>query len=267
MREIVPEVPLVRRRRKGWRPGAESRLRLAAAGCGAAWISVLTVLLEPEGVGAFLLDRNSTVLPYPLTIQNLLWMLWWCGLGEVWLAARRARGEESRLRLHLLPEDEETMLRRKDLGRLRGTLRKHEQSVVGRLALRAVLQFQASGGTDRTTAVLTTGLDLLQQELDTRYRLLQYITWLLPTVGFIGTVVGITAALAHMGNAADVQDPDLLGELAGRLGVAFHTTLLALLLSAVLVLATTMTQQREERILNEAGQYCLDNLINRLYEG
>ena len=265
-KEIVPAVPLENTPKKQEPRFRENRVRAIALVCAATWIGVLTLLLEQDGAGAFLLDRDSTVFPYPLTIQNLLWTLWWCGLGEVWMAARRARDEESRLRLHLLPEEEETMLRRKDLGRLRKTLRKHEQSVVGRLALRAILQFQASGGTDRTTAVLTTGLDLLEQELETRYKLLQYITWLLPTVGFIGTVVGIAAALAHMGNVADVQDPNLLAELAGRLGVAFHTTLLALLLSATLVLATTMTQQREERILNEAGQYCLDNLINRLYE-
>ena len=195
-----------------------------------------------------------------------MWIMWWFGLGEVFLAGRRANREQRRLRLRLLPEDEETMLRTKDLGRIRSALRAHEDSLVGRLAVRAILQFQASGAIDRATAVLTTGLDLMQHELDTRYRTLQYLTWVLPTIGFVGTVVGIAAALAYMGAVTDAQDPGLLADLAARLGVAFHTTLLALLLSSVLVLATTIVQQREERILNQAGQYCLDNLINRLYE-
>lgn len=54
--------------------------------------------------------------------------------------------------------------------------------------------------------------------------------------------------------------------LSANLGVAFYTTLLALVQSAMLVLALHITQAREERVLNRAGQYCLDNLINRLYD-
>jgi hypothetical protein len=43
--------------------------------------------------------------------------------------------------------------------------------------------------------------------------------------------------------------------------------MLALCLSAVLVLAQHLIQQYEERALNAVGQYCLDNLINRLFAG
>jgi hypothetical protein len=51
------------------------------------------------------------------------------------------------------------------------------------------------------------------------------------------------------------------------MAVAFDTTMLALCLSAVLVLAHHLVQQFEERVLNAVGQYCLDNLINRLFAG
>ena len=59
---------------------------------------------------------------------------------------------------------------------------------------------------------------------------------------------------------------ELLGQITGRLGVAFYTTLLALIQSALLVFALHIVQQKEEMALNQSGQYCLDNLINRLYE-
>jgi hypothetical protein len=36
-------------------------------------------------------------------------------------------------------------------------------------------------------------------------------------------------------------------------------------MSALLVLCQHVIQAFEERALNQAGQYCLDNLINRLY--
>jgi biopolymer transport protein ExbB/TolQ len=94
--------------------------------------------------------------------------------------------------------------------------------------------------------------------------MIRYVVWAIPTLGFIGTVVGISLALAFAG-AVDLQDPTLLAELTKRLAVAFNTTLLALVMSALLVFFQHIVQAFEERALNQAGQYCLDNLINRLY--
>ena len=73
---------------------------------------------------------------------------------------------------------------------------------------------------------------------------------------------------------------DRLGALAGGLiggvlwvsirppplGVAFYTTLLALLQSAVLTFAMHLIQGREEAALNRVGEYRFSNLVNRLYE-
>jgi biopolymer transport protein ExbB/TolQ len=80
----------------------------------------------------------------------------------------------------------------------------------------------------------------------------------------MGTIVGIALALQYAGGA-DYQDPTLLGEVSARLAVAFNTTMVALLLSAILVFLQHIVQTYEERVLNRIGQYCLDNLINRLY--
>ena len=85
---------------------------------------------------------------------------------------------------------------------------------------------------------------------------------------FIGTLVGISIALAKAGRLPDLEDPEALqtwiNALTTNLGVAFYTTLVALTLSAVLVFLTSLATSREERALNNTGQYCLDNLINRL---
>ena len=37
-------------------------------------------------------------------------------------------------------------------------------------------------------------------------------------------------------------------------------------MAAILVFLMHLTQAREEKALNRTGQYCMDNLINRLYE-
>jgi len=50
------------------------------------------------------------------------------------------------------------------------------------------------------------------------------------------------------------------------LALAFNATLLALPLSAVLVFLMHIMQGREESALNQAGQYCWDNLVNKFHE-
>ena len=230
------------------------------------FIGVLSLLLTDGRAAAFLLDRNSTVFDYPFTIQNLMWLIFFGALGEVVVRYQRARVESEQIRKRLLPEDDATMLRLRDLGAIRTRVRGEEQFFLQRIVARCVLQFQSSRSTDRANALLNSSLDLMQHEVDAKYSLIRYIVWVIPTIGFIGTVVGSAAALNQAGAADDFQDPGLLGELTRSLGVAFYTTMLALMQSAVLVLAQNVAQAREEGALNRAGQYCLDNLINRLYE-
>ena len=248
----------------------ERRWRLRAWGWGLAaallFISITSLLLTDGWTAAFLFDRGSTVFPYPLTIQNLMWLLFAGGMGEAATRYHRARLEVGQFGRGLLPEDDETLLRLPDLGAIRARVRGEEGFFLQRLVARCILQFQSSRSTDRANTLLNSSLDLMHHEVDTRYSLLRYLVWLLPTIGFIGTVVGIAAALDQAGAADDYQDPALLGELTRSLGVAFHTTMLALMQSAVLVLAQHVAQAREEGALNRAGQYCLDHLINRLYE-
>lgn len=225
----------------------------------------------PEAVAVILLDRERSI--YPFTVQNLMWIVFAVGLGELVVRIRDATAERAQLRRGYLPEDERTMLLATDLRRIYATARtaahpgsKGERRFLPRLIQRVVLQFQASRSIDQANALLNSSLELYLHEIDLRYSMVRYVVWLIPTLGFIGTVIGISLALAYAGSV-DIQDPSLLAQLTTKLAVAFNTTLLALAMSAVLVLIQHVVQAQEEGALNRAGQYCLDNLINRLYEG
>ena len=56
------------------------------------------------------------------------------------------------------------------------------------------------------------------------------------------------------------------GAMTTKLGLAFNTTFLALVMAAILVFLQHIAQGRKESGLNGIGQYVLDHLINRLYE-
>ncbi len=235
---------------------------------GLAWLTVLSLVLQQGFFAEFLLDRHTRLAPYPVTMQNLMWLVFFFGVGLVAVRYRAGTLERAQIRHALLPEDESTVLRKEDLGEIYSRTResdKKKEYFLQRLLLRCILQFQSSSSVNQVNTLFNSSLELYHHEIELRYNSLRYIVWLIPTLGFIGTLIGIAMALSNAGAAPDFQDPRLLKLLTKDLGVAFYTTLLALVQSAVLVFSLHMVQGREERTLNTVGQYCLDNLINRLY--
>ena len=252
----------------------ETNQRLIAFGVstviGVIAIALMSITFKSSDplLGDFLLDRHSKSFPYPFTIQNIMWIMFFIGCGEIWGRFNQSNLELAQLSKRYLPEDETTMLRAQDLGSLYNRMRPVEGErtfFLQRLTMRCILQFQGSRSVNQANSLLNSSLELFQHELELKYTMLRYLVWLIPTLGFIGTVVGIALALDYAGSN-DPQNSKLLAEITGRLSVAFYTTLLALIQSALLVFALHIVQQKEEMALNLSGQYCLDNLINRLYE-
>ena len=250
----------------------EAKQRITVFGisliAGVVFIAVMSVIYTRESnLGIFLLDRAANY--YPFTVQNTMWLMFWVGCGELWVRFHQSRLEVAQINKKYLPEDDESMLRAQDLGSYYRRVRPVEGERIfflQRLITRCILQFQGSRSIDQANSLLNSSLELFQHELELKYNMLRYLMWLIPTLGFIGTIMGIADALAYAAGIDNPQDPTLLKEITKRLGVAFYTTLLALLQSAVLVFALHIAQGREEMALNRSGQYCLDNLINRLYE-
>jgi biopolymer transport protein ExbB/TolQ len=244
----------------------DRRIILGGAALAAfVFIAVLTYLFKDNAAGVILLDSKTDFFPYPLTIQNVMHLIFFLGLGELlvrWLTARR---EHAFLRRRYLPEDEETVLQVHDLGPIRRKVARDfdgEHGFLPSLIDLCILQFQSTRSVDQAVSVLNSNLELIAHRVDLRYSMLRYISWVIPTFGFIGTVVGIALALARV-------DPEALDlkAVTQALAVAFNTTIIALVLSAILVLGLHVVQQAEELSVNRAGHYTLRNLINRLYTG
>ena len=261
---------------------------------GVLWIGLLSLLLPACSVNEdgratdadsrgcrnkmaadLVLDRNARSFSYPFTIQNLMWVVFFVAAGELMVRHIAGSNEEGQLQLGLLPEDDETILRQQDLAPIYGRVRRSDparQFWLQRLLTGAMLQFQSNGSIDQVYAVFNSSMDLYQHETELRYNVLRYLVWLIPTLGFVGTVIGIALALRIAGATfaspeADLAaGPQMMMRLTDELGVAFYTTLLALLQSAGLMFALHVVQGREEGALNRVGHYCLKNLVNRLYE-
>jgi biopolymer transport protein ExbB/TolQ len=133
----------------------------------------------------------------------------------------------------------------------------------------------ADGADAAEVHALMQGLSEIDRNgLDSRYTLLRYLTWLIPTIGFLGTVIGMGLAITGFGDViagfgeggADFQRrlQPMLASVSQSLGVAFDTTLLALFLSAVLVALTSIAQMREEALLSSIDEFTLRHFVSRI---
>lgn len=234
---------------------------------GVGFILVLTVLLSSDGrAAALILDRRSPHFPYPFTIQNIEHVLFFLGLGELFVRWRVATRELGFLKRGFLPEDDQTVLQHRDLGPIRRRVAKEfsgEHGFLPFLIDLSILQFQSGRSVDQTVAVMNSSLELIEHRVGLRYGLIRYIAWLVPTLGFIGTVLGLGAALASVPKEGTVS----MYEVAHKLSVGFDCTMVALAESAILVYLLHLAEEKEETAVNLVGTYTLRNLINRLYEG
>ena len=220
-------------------------------------------------VAMVLLDRQSPT--YPLTVQNIMHFMFALGIGEAFVrfySAADARRQIEKDLLSRVPSQQLTVVATRQLHDIVKQDGAGNDRHLHRLIHRVIIQYEATGSVGESQAVLDSSIEYFQHEIGLRYSMLRYLTWLLPTLGFIGTLIGISLALAGAGTLPDLSDHQALeawiNALTSNLGVAFYTTLVALVLSAVLMLLTSLASVREERVLNDTGQYCMDNLISHL---
>ncbi len=153
------------------------------------------------------------------------------------------------------PEDTRELM-----GRLQEIPNESREFLLPSALLNAIQRFSATRNIqDAATAVRET-CETQGDRLDSELSTIRYVAWAIPSVGFIGTVRGIGAALSQAHRAVE-------GDISGvtqNLGVAFNSTFIALVLSIVMMFFIHQLQHRQERLIHDAGAYCQRNLINKL---
>ena len=107
--------------------------------------------------------------------------------------------------------------------------------------------------------------------LSGQFALVRYIVYLMPVIGFVGTVWGIGSALGGISEALpSVTDLEgftsKLGVATSSLQVAFDTTFLALVLSRLLTLLLTLGSSQSENVLAFVDTWVIDNVLRHVTE-
>lgn len=120
-----------------------------------------------------------------------------------------------------------------------------------------------NGSADRLGEELRYLAELDADRQHASFGLLRIVIWAIPILGFLGTVIGITMAIASL---SPEQLETSLPEVIGGLGVAFDTTALALALSMVLMFGQFAVDRRENALLAKVDARAANELIGRFQE-
>jgi biopolymer transport protein ExbB/TolQ len=153
------------------------------------------------------------------------------------------------------PEDTRELL-----GRLQELPASSRQYLLPTALMNAIQRFGSTRNIQDTATAVRDSCDTHGDRLDSELSTIRYIAWAIPSVGFIGTVRGIGAAL---GQAHRAVEGDITG-VTQNLGVAFNSTFIALVISIVLMFFIHQLQLRQERLIHDTDTYCQQHLVNKL---
>lgn len=155
----------------------------------------------------------------------------------------------------ILPEDT-----RKYARSVQALGRNEQEFLLPRTLLTALQRFGSTRNIQDVSAAVREVCESESDRLDSEMSMIRYIIWAIPSIGFIGTVRGIGEAL---GQAQRAVEGDIVG-VTVSLGVAFNSTLIALLISIVIMFFMHQLQLLQERLVLDTQNYCDTNLVRHL---
>jgi biopolymer transport protein ExbB/TolQ len=187
-----------------------------------------------------------------------------CAVGALLAKLAGWWAERSASRSQLLPPWDGQPVPVATAAALREHLARQSARVQGTLLGRRVanvLEFaQSRGSANDLDDQIRTLADNDVMAQDSSYALLRFITWAIPILGFLGTVLGITSAIK--GVTPEVLEKSLSGVTDG-LATAFDSTALALFLTMILMLCTSLVERLEQGILEKVDAYVDAELTHR----
>jgi hypothetical protein len=160
----------------------------------------------------------------------------------------------------ILPEDARPLLRKLD----QATGRRGPY-ILGNMIRLALGKYAVSRQARDVSDVVRTQAEVDLGRMVTSMATVHYLAWAIPALGFLGTVRGLAMTFSVSADE-DSSFPAFLRQVTTRLDVAFDCTLVALALSLVVMFLLHAVQRDEESLVIDCQQYCLEHLVNRLYD-
>ncbi|MAD29192.1 MAG: hypothetical protein CMP00_05935 [Woeseiaceae bacterium] len=157
--------------------------------------------------------------------------------------------------MKILPDDARDLERQIEL-----LDEKKQTMVLPRALLSALRRFGATKNIQDVSITTHTIFESEAERLESELSMIRYISWAIPSIGFIGTVRGIGDALGQ----ADIAVQGDISGVTQSLGVAFNSTFIALLISIFLMFLVHQLQLLQERLVFDSESYTNDKRIRHM---
>lgn len=188
-----------------------------------------------------------------------LWALCIIGMKTVRTMRERSLLDRELLRVSdgtsILPEDARHHARP-----IQALPEREKSYLLPRALLAGLHRFGTTRNVQDVSATVRDVCDSEADRLESELAVVRYIAWAIPSIGFLGTVRGIGAAL---GQAHQAVGGDIMG-VTVSLGVAFNSTFVALVTSLMLMFFLHQLSLVQDRLVLDTQNYCDDHLIRYL---
>lgn len=127
--------------------------------------------------------------------------------------------------------------------------------------INCIRRFKHTRNVQHAADAIESSVESIAAQLESGNNMIRYIIWAIPSIGFVGTVRGIGAALAQ-------ADEALAGDISGMtasLGVAFNSTLVALFISLILMFFMHLLNNRQDAMVLRTQGSCEQHLLSHLH--
>jgi biopolymer transport protein ExbB/TolQ len=146
------------------------------------------------------------------------------------------------------------------LGALSRLSRRKRGTLLGKRVIAALEFVRQRGSADGLDDHLRALTDNDSLALETSYALVRFLTWAMPILGFLGTVLGITQSIS--GITPEKLEHDLSSVTDG-LALAFDATALALAMTMLTMFLSFLVERAEQGALDKVDQYVDRELAHR----
>lgn len=229
-----------------------------------AYQFLVVALFQSLGAKSFL-GRGLVLLGGDLSnggiIQGIIVFSFLWAYLEIKTFREEIKNEYKGLCLNILPTSEKHVLLPMDLPQIEGKLAKlggkQNNLLVKRLLLAAISKFKSTTSMGETIEIISIQSEIIRDLHESGQSNIRYLLWLIPSIGFMGTVIGISQSLsiAHTGK---------MDAITSTLGVAFDTTLVSLVLGAIVTGLFHRLQEETDSLHAHLKEYVISNFVNRL---
>ena len=238
-----------------------------------AGLAVVRPAAESDFEQGKAISAESGETPFSLWIvlkdyeQQVCFILCFWGLFLLALKLKDSMAENKALEIDYLGLGEDDRLKKEDARPILWKLERghdgNSKTLYFRVIYRTVEFFRFATSLEEIINVVKNTCEGELLRLDSEMSMIRYIAWAIPSIGFVGTVRGIGEAL---GKAQAALEGDI-SAVTASLGTAFNSTLVALLLSLVLMFVVYQVQRMQEQLVMDVENHIQDDVVSKLHIG